>query len=105
MSYVLTWPSDRGPCCLEVSAATFHSLAASDPNAVLDGRALRFPRPAGRRATPVFFEPFSFDWMGGLCLFLASVCLVLGFYELKVWSGTPFEPPAIPSVVKARVLT
>lgn len=104
MRYVLTWPSDRGPCCLEVPPAAFHAIAASDPRAMRVGRALRFPSPVSGRSTPVFFEPSSFDWMGCLCLVLAAACLVLGLYELSNLSGVPIESPAIPGLSATKLI-
>lgn len=104
MSYVLTWPSDRGPCCLSVPASTFFAIVAADPRGVRVGCALQLPGPARGKSTPAFFETSEADWVGWLCLLLAGVCLAIGFYELSELSGQTFEPPASSVVPAVRRL-
>lgn len=104
MSYVLTWPSNRGPCCLEVPAATFHAIAACDPRAVRVGRALRFPGPVRSQSAPVFFESSSVDWVGWLCFVLAGACLVFGLHELSNLSGLPIESLVGPGISATKLI-
>lgn len=104
MSYVLTWPSDRGPCCLSVPASTFFAIVAADPRGVRVGSALQLPGPARGKSTPAFFETSEIDWVGCLCLLLAAVCLAFGFYELSELSGQPFEPPSSPVLSATKLV-
>ena len=49
MRYVLTWPSDVGPCVVFVSLAAFVHRLRSDLHAVRSAAVLRYPPPAWSR--------------------------------------------------------
>lgn len=98
MSYVLVWPSDRGPCRHQVSRRSFMAIAAANPGAVRVGRSLRFVHPANARSAPVHPEPSAPDWVGLFCLAMAFVCLVLGLLELDRFTDSDFEQPPVTAV-------
>ena len=104
MSYVLVWPSDRGPCCHQVSRRSFMAIAAANPGAVRIGRSLRFVPPTMARSTPLHTEPPAPDWVGLFCLVMAFVCLGFGLLELGRFTSSDFEQPPVSAVRLSKLV-
>lgn len=98
MSYVLVWPSDRGPCCHEVSERAFMAIAAANPGVLRVGRSLRFVPPTVAQSAPVHTEPPAPDWVGLFCLAMGFVCLCFGLLELGSFTSSDFEQPPVSAV-------
>lgn len=104
MSYVLVWPSDRGPCCHQVSERSFMALAAANPGAVRVGRSLRFDPPAIARPAPLYPEPPAPDWVGLFCLAMGFLCLCFGLLELGRFTSSDFEQPPVSPVRVSKLV-
>ena len=99
MRHVLTWPSDYGPCCLQVPAGVFAETAAAHADGVGDVGAIRFPAPPRGRPNPVYPEPASVSWLCVLGLVVAAFFVVLAFQELgNLGDLARSESSAIPAM-------
>ena len=103
--YVLVWPSEIGPCRLEVSERFFAARARVDLHAENSDFVLRYPPPAWTRVVerPVersllseFVLGFSFLWTLACVLALAS----WGFIQ---WRGTVLDVP-VPTLQQTKLI-
>jgi hypothetical protein len=88
MSYVLVWPSDIGPCRLEVSERFFAARARLDLHCEHGDKVLRYPPPAWTRVVERRAErSLLVDWLVGFSVLFTLACALgvacWGFFELR----------------------
>lgn len=106
MEYVFTWPSDCGPCRLQVPAGVFHQAAATNAHGFCELGVIRFPAPPRGRAKPIHPEPEPLSVLSLLGLVVAAVFIVLAFQELDgLGDLARSESSSIPALkTRARTL-
>lgn len=105
MKHVLVWPSEIGPCRLEVSERFFAARARVDLHAENSLCVLRYPPPAWTRVVerPVERSLLS-DWLLGLCVLWALACvLAVACWGIAQWYGTVLDVQ-VPALSQTKLI-
>lgn len=105
MSYVLVWPSEIGPCMLEVSERVFWSAVRRDVHADHVARSLRYPPPAWTRVVGIpAFKGFRLH-VFLRCVLSFGLGLFLGAFAAGIFSGSGgLDYPPMLQPVQAKLI-
>lgn len=105
MSYVLVWPSEIGPCRLEVSKRFFVSCSRVHLHAEHGDKVLRYPPPAWTRVVERRSDrSLLVDWFVGFSvLFTLAFALALACFFILDWFG-PLLPMPVPVLSQTKLI-
>lgn len=105
MKHVLVWPSEIGPCRLEVSERFFAARARVDLHCEHGDKVLRYPPPAWTRVVERRAErSLLVDWFVGFSvLFTMAFALAVACWGIAQWYGTVLDVQ-VPALSQTKLL-
>ncbi len=105
MKHVLVWPSEIGPCRLEVSERFFAARARVDLHCEHGDKVLRYPPPAWTRVVERRADRSLLgDWLVGFSFLLLVACVVGVFvWSLYEWRDFVLSLP-VPTLQQTKLI-